>query len=257
MNVPNQPLGHGWMSHEDLRARGPQCLPSDHAPLSPQSSVASSGSGGSEHLEDQTTARNTFQEEGSGMKGEWRPLATESIPLFGIRRVRREVGSEEEGARPSPGWWSWLWRKGLGFPFQGFLPKPGKSKRGQHPLFFFECSDLQTIKCVTAGGDSIYCLHVRSWSALFVKTLSCSSLLPHCFGQGTVNNLAKQTAGSFFKSLSVYNCSVAFFPLSLFLWYPKKLANPFSLHLFKGHEKNTTETLWQCFKPDSRFAYRW
>ncbi|GAB1298771.1 Protein Smaug homolog 1 [Apodemus speciosus] len=69
MNVPNQPLGHGWMSHEDLRARGPQCLPSDHAPLSPQSSVASSGSGGSEHLEDQTTARNTFQEEGSGMKG--------------------------------------------------------------------------------------------------------------------------------------------------------------------------------------------
>uniref|UniRef100_G1SJP2 Protein Smaug homolog 1 n=1 Tax=Oryctolagus cuniculus TaxID=9986 RepID=G1SJP2_RABIT len=68
MNVPNQPLGHGWMSHEDLRARGPQCLPSDHAPLSPQSSVASSGSGGSEHLEDQTAARNTFQEEGSGMK---------------------------------------------------------------------------------------------------------------------------------------------------------------------------------------------
>ncbi|XP_067151250.1 protein Smaug homolog 1 isoform X1 [Apteryx mantelli] len=68
MNVPNQPLGHGWMSHEDLRARGPQCIPSDHAPLSPQSSVASSGSGGSEHLEDQPSARNTFQEEGSGMK---------------------------------------------------------------------------------------------------------------------------------------------------------------------------------------------
>ncbi|XP_066486060.1 protein Smaug homolog 1 isoform X3 [Tiliqua scincoides] len=68
MTVPNQPLGHGWMSHEDLRARGPQGVPSDHAPLSPQSSVASSGSGGSEHLEDQTSARNTFQEEGSGMK---------------------------------------------------------------------------------------------------------------------------------------------------------------------------------------------
>uniref|UniRef100_A0A8D0GK72 Protein Smaug homolog 1 n=1 Tax=Sphenodon punctatus TaxID=8508 RepID=A0A8D0GK72_SPHPU len=68
MTVPNQPLGHGWMSHEDLRARGPQSIPSDHAPLSPQSSVASSGSGGSEHLEDQTSARNTFQEEGSGMK---------------------------------------------------------------------------------------------------------------------------------------------------------------------------------------------
>nr|XP_005986534.1 PREDICTED: protein Smaug homolog 1 isoform X2 [Latimeria chalumnae] len=59
---------HGWMSHEDLRARGPQCIQTDHAPLSPQSSVASSGSGGSEHLEDQPTSRNTFQEEGSGMK---------------------------------------------------------------------------------------------------------------------------------------------------------------------------------------------
>nr|XP_028582182.1 protein Smaug homolog 1 isoform X3 [Podarcis muralis] len=68
MSVPNQPLGHGWLSHEDLRARGPQGIPSDHAPLSPQSSVASSGSGGSEHLEDQNSARNTFQEEGSGMK---------------------------------------------------------------------------------------------------------------------------------------------------------------------------------------------
>ncbi|XP_053331317.1 protein Smaug homolog 1 isoform X2 [Spea bombifrons] len=67
MNVPNQPLGHGWMSHEDLRARGSQGVPSDHAPLSPQSSVASSGSGGSEHLDDQS-ARNTFQDEGSGMK---------------------------------------------------------------------------------------------------------------------------------------------------------------------------------------------
>ncbi|XP_068108484.1 protein Smaug homolog 1 isoform X3 [Hyperolius riggenbachi] len=68
MNVPNQPLGHGWMSHEDLRARGSQGVPSDHAPLSPQSSVASSGSGGSEHLEDPSSTRNTFQDEGSGMK---------------------------------------------------------------------------------------------------------------------------------------------------------------------------------------------
>ncbi|KAG8449212.1 hypothetical protein GDO86_016034 [Hymenochirus boettgeri] len=68
MNVPNQPLGHGWMSHEDLRARGSQGISSEHAPLSPQSSIASSGSGGSEHLEEQSTARNTFQDEGSGMK---------------------------------------------------------------------------------------------------------------------------------------------------------------------------------------------
>ncbi|XP_063295074.1 protein Smaug homolog 1 isoform X1 [Pelobates fuscus] len=68
MNVPNQPLGHGWLSHEDLRARGNQGIPSDHAPLSPQSSVASSGSGGSEHLDDQSASHNTFQDEGSGMK---------------------------------------------------------------------------------------------------------------------------------------------------------------------------------------------
>ncbi|XP_043929503.1 protein Smaug homolog 1 [Protopterus annectens] len=68
VNVPNLPLGHGWMSHEDLRSRGTQCITSDHAPLSPQSSIASSGSGGSEFLDDQPMCRNTFQEEGSGMK---------------------------------------------------------------------------------------------------------------------------------------------------------------------------------------------
>lgn len=102
-------------------------------------------------------------------------------------------------------------------PLPGLLAKTWEEQERSTPSFFFECSDLQTIKCVTAGGDNIYCLHIRSWSALFVKTLSCSSLLPHCFGQGTVNNLAKQTAGSFFKSLLVYNRRVAFFPLSLFL----------------------------------------
>ncbi|KAL4656253.1 hypothetical protein GN956_G5671 [Arapaima gigas] len=63
-----QPLGHGWLSQEDLRVRGPA---SDHAPLSPQSSIASSGSGGSEHLEEGiggTVQRSTFHEEGSGMR---------------------------------------------------------------------------------------------------------------------------------------------------------------------------------------------
>ncbi|KPP66985.1 protein Smaug1-like, partial [Scleropages formosus] len=63
-----QPLGHGWLSQEDLRVRGPA---SDHAPLSPQSSVASSGSGGSEHLEEGmggAVHRSTFHEEGSGMR---------------------------------------------------------------------------------------------------------------------------------------------------------------------------------------------
>ncbi|XP_058484735.1 protein Smaug homolog 1 isoform X1 [Solea solea] len=68
----NQPLGHVWLSQEDLRtARGPA---PDHAPLSPQSSIASSGSGGSEHLEEACLGggsglhRSSFHEEGSGMR---------------------------------------------------------------------------------------------------------------------------------------------------------------------------------------------
>uniref|UniRef100_A0A8C7XKX1 Sterile alpha motif domain containing 4A n=1 Tax=Oryzias sinensis TaxID=183150 RepID=A0A8C7XKX1_9TELE len=73
MSGPNgQLLGHVWLSQEDLRtARGPA---PDHAPLSPQSSIASSGSGGSEHLEDaglgggSVLHRNSFHEEGSGMR---------------------------------------------------------------------------------------------------------------------------------------------------------------------------------------------
>ncbi|KAL0969857.1 hypothetical protein UPYG_G00233290 [Umbra pygmaea] len=78
-------LGHGWLSQEDLRGpRGGGVLaPSDahHAPLSPQSSVASSGSGGSEHLEDGGLVGggcggggsglhrgSGFHDEGSGMR---------------------------------------------------------------------------------------------------------------------------------------------------------------------------------------------
>ncbi|XP_014065492.1 protein Smaug homolog 1 isoform X2 [Salmo salar] len=75
-------LGHGWLSQEDLR--GPRgggggggggglgLAPTDphHAPLSPQNSVASSGSGGSEHLEDGGGLHrsSTFHEEGSCMR---------------------------------------------------------------------------------------------------------------------------------------------------------------------------------------------
>ncbi|XP_036393203.1 protein Smaug homolog 2 [Megalops cyprinoides] len=64
--IPSSPQACGteWPSQEDLGGR-PAFVPPDHAPLSPQSSVASSGS---EQTEDQGTARNTFQEEGSGMK---------------------------------------------------------------------------------------------------------------------------------------------------------------------------------------------
>ncbi|CAJ1050037.1 protein Smaug homolog 1 isoform X2 [Xyrichtys novacula] len=66
----SQPLGHVWLSQEDLRtARGPA---PDHAPLSPQSSIASSGSGGSEHLEEaglgSSLHRSSFHEDGSGMR---------------------------------------------------------------------------------------------------------------------------------------------------------------------------------------------
>ncbi|KAM4630874.1 protein Smaug homolog 1 isoform 1-T1 [Polymixia lowei] len=69
----SQSLGHVWLSQEDLRApRGPA---PDHAPLSPQSSIASSGSGGSEHLEEaglggggSALHHSSFHEEGSGMR---------------------------------------------------------------------------------------------------------------------------------------------------------------------------------------------
>ncbi|XP_062862937.1 protein Smaug homolog 1 isoform X2 [Trichomycterus rosablanca] len=71
MSGSSHPLGHGWLSQEDLRGRGAPHTP-DHAPLSPQSSVASSGSGGSEHLDDGSglgvAHRSSFVEEGSGMR---------------------------------------------------------------------------------------------------------------------------------------------------------------------------------------------
>ncbi|CAG12496.1 unnamed protein product [Tetraodon nigroviridis] len=74
----SQPLGHVWLSQEDLRSARAPAL--DHAPLSPQSSIASSGSGGSEHLEEAglggggcpSLHRSSFLEEGSGMRGEHR-----------------------------------------------------------------------------------------------------------------------------------------------------------------------------------------
>uniref|UniRef100_A0A8D3A3C7 Protein Smaug homolog 1 n=1 Tax=Scophthalmus maximus TaxID=52904 RepID=A0A8D3A3C7_SCOMX len=68
----SQTLGHVWLSQEDLRsARGPA---PDHAPLSPQSSIASSGSGGSEHLDEAGLGggsglhRSSFHDHGSGMR---------------------------------------------------------------------------------------------------------------------------------------------------------------------------------------------
>uniref|UniRef100_A0A3Q2YJ47 Sterile alpha motif domain containing 4B n=1 Tax=Hippocampus comes TaxID=109280 RepID=A0A3Q2YJ47_HIPCM len=64
--IPSSPqaCGSEWVSQDDTSSRQ-NFLPTDQAPLSPQSSVASSGS---EQTEEQGSARNTFQEDGSGMK---------------------------------------------------------------------------------------------------------------------------------------------------------------------------------------------
>uniref|UniRef100_A0A671LJI1 Protein Smaug homolog 2-like n=1 Tax=Sinocyclocheilus anshuiensis TaxID=1608454 RepID=A0A671LJI1_9TELE len=57
----NQPAcSSDWLSQEEGGVSGVE-----HAPLSPQSSVASSGS---EQTEEQSNTRNTFQEDGSGMR---------------------------------------------------------------------------------------------------------------------------------------------------------------------------------------------
>lgn len=63
----NQPgCSSDWLGQDELCGRQ-GATGAEHAPLSPQGSVASSGS---EQTEDQTNTRNTFQEDGSGMKGE-------------------------------------------------------------------------------------------------------------------------------------------------------------------------------------------
>lgn len=69
--VPGSPQGGGneWPgggTDEPAVPVPPRPPFGDHAPLSPQSSVASSGS---EQTEEPAGGRNTFQEDGSGMKG--------------------------------------------------------------------------------------------------------------------------------------------------------------------------------------------
>lgn len=66
--IPSSPqaCGSEWGSQDETGGRQ-NFIPTDHAPLSPQSSVASSGS---EQTEEQGSTRNTFQEDGSGMKGQ-------------------------------------------------------------------------------------------------------------------------------------------------------------------------------------------
>ncbi|XP_005804137.1 protein Smaug homolog 2 [Xiphophorus maculatus] len=64
--IPSNSLACGseWGSQDDAGGRQ-NFISTDHAPLSPQSSIASSGS---EQTEEQGSARNTFLEDGSGMK---------------------------------------------------------------------------------------------------------------------------------------------------------------------------------------------
>ena len=74
--IPTSPQAPGeWPSPEELGARAAFTTP-DHAPLSPQSSVASSGS---EQTEEQGSSRNTFQEDGSGMKGTMGESSTKTL----------------------------------------------------------------------------------------------------------------------------------------------------------------------------------
>lgn len=66
--IPSSPqaCGSEWVSQDEAGSRQ-NFISTDHAPLSPQSSVASSGS---EQTDEHGSARNTFQEDGSGMKGQ-------------------------------------------------------------------------------------------------------------------------------------------------------------------------------------------
>lgn len=89
--IPTSPQGPGeWPSPEELGARA-AFTTADHAPLSPQSSVASSGS---EQTEEQGSSRNTFQEDGSGMKGTGEVGQQHLRPLRGPS-LRMVQGEEE------------------------------------------------------------------------------------------------------------------------------------------------------------------
>lgn len=90
--IPSSPqaCGSDWVSQDDAVGRQ-NFIPTDHAPLSPQSSVASSGS---EQTEEQGSVRNTFQEDGSGMKGQ-------SFFTFPSQRHVQHFGFGESHAQPT------------------------------------------------------------------------------------------------------------------------------------------------------------
>ncbi|MEE6490633.1 hypothetical protein FKM82_015920 [Ascaphus truei] len=78
-----------WMGADDAGGRSVFLTP-DHAPLSPQSSIASSGS---EQTEELNSGRNTFHEDGSGMKDV--PTWLKSLRLHKYASLFSQMSYEE------------------------------------------------------------------------------------------------------------------------------------------------------------------
>ncbi|KAM9468724.1 protein Smaug homolog 2 isoform 2-T3 [Clarias gariepinus] len=86
----NQPgCSSDWLGQDELVGRQ-GATGAEHAPLSPQGSVASSGS---EQTEDQSNIRNTFQEDGSGMKDV--PTWLKSLRLHKYASLFSQMSYEE------------------------------------------------------------------------------------------------------------------------------------------------------------------
>ncbi|XP_037534169.1 protein Smaug homolog 2 [Nematolebias whitei] len=89
--IPSSPqtCGSEWINQDDTGGRQ-NFIPTDHAPLSPQSSIASSGS---EQTEEQGCFRNTFLEDGSGMKDV--PAWLKSLRLHKYASLFSQMSYEE------------------------------------------------------------------------------------------------------------------------------------------------------------------
>ncbi|XP_020784345.1 protein Smaug homolog 2 [Boleophthalmus pectinirostris] len=89
--IPSSPqaCGSEWVCQDEQGGRQAY-ISTDHAPLSPQSSVASSGS---EQTDDQGSLRNTFQEDGSGMKDV--PAWLKSLRLHKYASLFSQMSYEE------------------------------------------------------------------------------------------------------------------------------------------------------------------
>nr|XP_033810838.1 protein Smaug homolog 2 isoform X2 [Geotrypetes seraphini] len=85
----SQQIPGDWMGIEEICTRT-SFVNSEHAPLSPQNSMASSGS---EQTEEQSSSRNTFQEDGSGMKDV--PTWLKSLRLHKYAALFSQMSYEE------------------------------------------------------------------------------------------------------------------------------------------------------------------